>query len=242
MANFPVPGILFCPKVIYNAVQNNYVLWFNWIDAKAGFTASYYASAISDTPYGPFKILNQNIQMGSSNTGDFDLFVDDDGKAFVIYTSHITDAAITHVMSVELLAPDYLSSMGIQHNSGYFGSAGVEAPALFKRGSTYYAVFGACCCYCASGSPVTVHTASNPLGPWQTLNNLGGSIPAQQTSVLKYKSDKGDQFMWFGDRWQSAPDGLKGHDFTYMGALQFDNQGNIAPLTFTNSYTIDVEV
>lgn len=29
----PVPAVLFCPKVIYNAATGLYVLWYNWLDA-----------------------------------------------------------------------------------------------------------------------------------------------------------------------------------------------------------------
>jgi hypothetical protein len=41
-----------------------------------------------------------------------------------------------------------------------------QAPAFFKRASVYYAVFGACCCYCEPGSSVHAYTATSPLGPY----------------------------------------------------------------------------
>ena len=51
-------------------------------------------------------------------------------------------------------------------SSGMFGNVWVEAPAIFKRNSTYYALFGECCCFCKNGSGVGVYTAPHPLGPW----------------------------------------------------------------------------
>lgn len=50
--------------------------------------------AISSTPYGPFKVVNQNIKMGVPDTGDFGLFQDDDGTAYIIYTAHIVNYRI----------------------------------------------------------------------------------------------------------------------------------------------------
>jgi beta-xylosidase len=76
--------------------------------------------------------------MAFSDTGDFNLFVDDDDKGYVIYTSHIVGYDTTHRISVELLADDYCSSLLNQSQSGFFGDSFVEAPAMFKRDKTYY--------------------------------------------------------------------------------------------------------
>jgi hypothetical protein len=52
------------------------------------------------------------------------------------------------------------------------------------------AVFGQCCCYCKSGSPVTVYTALHPLGPWAKQNQIGFSslckhdYPISRTSAM----------------------------------------------------------
>jgi hypothetical protein len=137
-------------------------------------------------------------------------------------------------------------------------------------------VFGECCCYCAGGSPVYVHTAAHPLGPYTTQNNIGAgqpgrvpldqrrskqaallshgerqpvarvaavdTIPAQQTDVTAYQSGAGVQFLWRGDRWQSAPDRIKAHDFTYWGALHFGADGNVTALQWQDSISIEVRV
>lgn len=102
---------------------------------------SCYAVAVSPSPKGPFKLVNANIStLAYTDVGDFNLFVDDDGSAYVIYTSHIQNYAITHQMSVEKLTDDYTASLGASANSGFFGASFVEAPALFKRNNSYYAV------------------------------------------------------------------------------------------------------
>jgi len=238
------PGVLFCPKVLYNNQTSIWVLWFNWISEKAGWSTSYYAVATSQVAQGPYVIVTSNVTtLAFNDTGDFSLFKDENDTAYILYTSHITGYDVTHQMSVEQLSADYLSSMGNAYNSGFFGSANVEAPAMFKRNNTYYAVFGSTCCYCQQGAPVVVHIAQSPLGPYITANStLGSSIPSQQTNVLEYLSSNGPQYLWQGDRWQSAPDGLKGHDFSYWGPMTFDSEGNVQPFTFLDTFTINVAV
>jgi hypothetical protein len=96
------------------------------------------------------------VSLSRSGCGDFDLLVDADGAGFVIYTCG-------HVMGVEALAPDFLAGSGA---ATLFPPYFVEAPVLFRRGATYYSIFGWCCCFCRQGSGSMVHTAPHPLGPW----------------------------------------------------------------------------
>jgi len=52
---------------------------------------------------------------------------------------------------------------------------------------------------------------------------------------------EGTSFHWVGDRWESAADGIKGHDFIYIsGPLQFDPDGMIRQLAWENSWSLDV--
>ncbi len=116
---------------------------------------------MSSTPEGPFKLVVPEVKtLQFSDTGDEGIFVDDDGTAYLIYTSIVNN----HAMSIERMTSDYTATEGAAGSSGLFGDRSVEAPAMFKRGGVYYAVFGQCCCYCGGGSPVTVYTASSPLG------------------------------------------------------------------------------
>jgi len=240
----PAPNtILFCPKVLYNAATLNYVLWFNWING-SDFSQSYYAVATSPKPTGPFQLVNPIVKtLAYSDTGDFALFGDDDGKGYIIYTAHIQGYDTTHVMSIEQLSDDYTYTLGADFNSGFFGDSFVEAPTMFKRQGVYYALFGQCCCYCQEGSPPKVYTSTKALGPYTVRTSLGGAMSAQQTNVLPWKSADGMEYLWQGDRWQSALDGIKGHDFSYWEPLTFDSSGNVTgPLVWVDSFAIDVEI
>jgi hypothetical protein len=58
----PTAGILFCPKVLFNKRSKQYVLWYNWLPSSdSTFAHSYYGVAVSSTPQGPFKVINQNV-------------------------------------------------------------------------------------------------------------------------------------------------------------------------------------
>jgi len=64
-------------------------------------------------------------------------------------------------------------------------------------------------------------------------------IPAQQTHVLEIKKGQNTYFIWQGDLWGSATNGIKGHDFQYWSApLQFSKTGWIKPLSWTDSWRI----
>jgi hypothetical protein len=67
-----------------------------------------------------------------------------------------------------------------------------------------------------------------------------GTIQAQQTDIFSYNTPNGPAFMWIGDRWQSSPDGIKGHDFTFWYPLVFDNTGNVTAMTWVDNFTIPV--
>lgn len=185
MANSGLPaGAMFCPKVLYNKQTGMWVLWVNPILGD-DFGVSYYAVATSAQPTGPFKVVSQNVtSLAFQDVGDFNLFQDDDGTAYVIYTSHIQGYPTTHQMSVEKLTSDYTATLGSAGNSGFFGQSFVEAPAYFKRNGVYYAVFGQCCCYCQSGSPVTVYSAPSPMGPYTAQGKIDVPGPMTHTSVL----------------------------------------------------------
>ena len=350
--NLPPQSVLFAPKTVYNAQTKLWVLWFNYI--VNSFSNSYYGVAVANDPAGPFVLKNSNVKLQYTDNGDEGLFVDDDGEAYVIYTT----LSHGHSISIERLSSDYTTSLGASASSGLFGQTFVEAPALLKRNGVYYATFGSCCCYCGSGSPVSVYTATHPLGPYTQRNVLGaaraapesrvapsngtvvavlsatyaqscgnatdltaqasaacagsancswqvcvegqpscppgspdaipdpcyGSVkdlsvewtcsgdapgatrqahlaapaegrwaevscfPApsqpfgsQQTDIFAYTDSHGDkQFMYVGDHWQSAPDGLKSHDFTVWAPLLFAADGNVTSPGFLSSFTVDV--
>jgi hypothetical protein len=235
----PPDGVYYRPYVAYNERTHKYVLWYNWYpklwNGQVGV-------ATSDTPVGPFTIVNTRVELSQAkdHPGDGSLFVDDDNTAYFIYTAIDQH----HSIRVERLAPDFLSSTG--QVSGVLG-VGCEAPSIFRRGSSYYALFDTTCCFCTEGSGARVLVASNPMGPYRQLANINRNeagkptIPAQQTFVATIPTADGPAYLWMGDEWNSRPDGVKGHDLQYWGPpLRFAADGSILPLEKTRSWTAKV--
>jgi len=74
------------------------------------------------------------------------------------------------------------------------------------------------------------------------MNYLWNEGHAQQFNILKYKTSgpEGYGYIWQGDKWQSSPDGAKGHEFTYWTPMNFDQDENVKYLNYTANFTIDV--
>jgi hypothetical protein len=159
----PPTGVYYRPHVIYNAATQKYVLWYNWYKT---LWSGQYGVAVSDTPTGPFTIVNENVNMKfiAKGLGDISLFVDDDSLAYIVYTT-ISD----HVITVEKLASDYLSST-LTNSGTLLPSA--EACSMFKRNGIYYVLSDKMCQFCPEGSGAQVFMAANPLGPYTYSNNI----------------------------------------------------------------------
>ena len=65
---------------------------------------------------------------------------------------------------------------------------------------------------------------------------------AQQNSVWLVDTPGGVEFLWVGDRWQQAPDGVKGHDPQTVLRLSFDdaNGGQVRFVDWVDSFELDV--
>ncbi len=234
-------GVYYRPYVKYCPATAQYVLWYNWYPS---LWNGQYGVAVSSTPQGSFRIVNDSAAVRYAQPGDLGMFTDDDGAGYLIYTSIAED----HGISIERLSADYCSSTG--ESSGII-SRGDEACALFRRGANYYALFDTCCCFCPNGSGAKVFTASAPLGPYTFRTNINrkispcGDVPiinAQQAHIARFPSARGPLWVWIGDRWGSRSDGIKGHDLQFWSApLEFADDGSIAPLRWVNEWTFETD-
>lgn len=67
-------------------------------------------------------------------------------------------------------------------------------------------------------------------------------IPAQQTFVMPVQTNNGTQYIWMGDLWGSATDGVKGHDYQFWSRpLEFYSNGLIKPLQWVNQYQLIIK-
>ncbi len=72
---------------------------------------------------------------------------------------------------------------------------------------------------------------------------VGDAISSQQTDIFQWIDASGnEQYMWVGDRWQSAPAPLhlKSQDFTFWYPLSFTPDGNVTAMQAVDSFVIDI--
>jgi hypothetical protein len=168
-------GVYYRPHVVYNKKTNKYILWYNWYPK---LWNGQFGVAESNNPHGPFKIINDNVQVKHSSlgVGDLGVFTDDDGKAYLSYNT-ITG----HKVSVELLDETYTAST---RQGSEFIAEHCEAGSMFKHNGLYYLLTDYTCCFCTQGSGAKVFTATHPLGKYEYRQNINRH-PGQLAAVLQ---------------------------------------------------------
>jgi hypothetical protein len=237
----PPEGIYYRPYVVYNSKTNKYVAWYNWYpklwDGQVGV-------AVSDTPIGPFTIVNPRVPLSQAadHPGDGSLFVDEDGTGYFIYTT----IGQGHAIRIERLTPDFLGSSGQVSD---VVARECEAPAMFHRDGRYYALFDSTCCFCPAGSGARVFVGRSPLGPYVEMKNINRLtdgqpiVRGQQTFVASIPAADGISLVWMADRWGSRPDGVKGHDFQFWSPpVAFNSDGSIAQIENATEWRLSVRI
>jgi hypothetical protein len=182
------------PKVIFNRQTRKFVMWMH-IDTR-DYSYSRSGVAVSDHPSGPFRYIN-SLRPNGNMSRDMTLFQDDDGKAYLLYSSENNNT-----MHVCLLSLDYLSPTS--RETRILIDRRREAPAMFKNRNKYYLISSGCTGW--SANPATFSVADHPLGPWTEKGNpcLGpdgdSSFHSQSTFVLPIPG-KRDSYLFMADRW-----------------------------------------
>ncbi|NDV47129.1 beta-glucanase [Paludibacter sp. 221] len=142
---------------------------------------------------------------GGQMARDMTLFVDDDQKAYHIYSSE--DNSTLHIA---LLNDDYTDHTGI-YTRQFLGRF-MEAPAMFKKDSKYYLMMSGCTGWAPNQARSAV--ADDILGEWTELgdpcigDNDKKTFHSQSTFILPVQGRK-NQYIYMGDRWtpKNAIDG-----------------------------------
>lgn len=150
-------------------------------------------------------ILGRDFE-GGQMARDMNLFVDDDGKAYHIYSSE--ENSTTHISQ---LTDDYTGYSGTY--ARFFPNRYMEAPTIFKTSDGKYFFIGSDCTGWAPNAARSA-VADDIFGPWTELGNpcVGEgaelTFESQSTYVLPVQGKK-DAFIYMGDRWrpENAIDG-----------------------------------
>lgn len=147
-------------------------------------------------PVDSVNILGRDFK-GGQMARDMNLFVDDDGIAYHIYSSEENST-----LHISKLTDDYLSYSG--EYIRVFPDRYMEGAALFKRNGKYY-LFAS---DCTGWEPNAARSAmaDQIFGAWTELGNpaVGNdsdlTFHSQSTFVVKVQGKK-DTFIFMGDRW-----------------------------------------
>ncbi|RZS05888.1 hypothetical protein BHM03_00036452 [Ensete ventricosum] len=203
-------NVLERPKVIYNDKTDRYVMWMHIDDAN--YTKAAVGVAISDSPTGPFTYL-YSMRPHGCESRDMTIFKDDDGKAYVIYSSE--DNSELHIGP---LTDDYLNVTRVMRR--VLVGRHREAPALFKYQGIYYMITSGCTGW--APNKALAHASESIMGPWETMGNpcVGGNrvlrlttFFAQSTFVAPLPGLPGS-FVFMADRWN--PSELKDSRYLWL--------------------------
>jgi hypothetical protein len=203
------------PKVIYNASTGRYVMWMHkengsdYGEARAAVASSATVDG-AYTWHGSFRPLGHMSR-------DITLF-NDNGTAYMI-----SAARENYDLHIYRLSADYLTVSSLVGN--FWPGGHREAPAVFKRGSTYFVLTSG-----ATGwnpNQARYATASSMSGPWSAFTNVGDgtTFSSQPTFVLPI----GNSFLYMGDRWAGA-----------WGGPVNDSQYVWLPITFPSATTMSM--
>lgn len=183
-----------------------------------------------------YNILGSHFEDGQM-ARDMNLFVDDDGKGYHIYSSEHNST-----LHISQLTDDYLDHAGTYTRN--FPFRWMEAPAVFKRGGKYYLIASGC----TGWNPNTARSAvaDSILGPWKELGNpCIGTNPenrmgpnrtfgGQSTYVLKVHGKK-DAYIAMFDIWRPN-DAIDGR-YIWL-PIQFNEKG--MTIEWSSEWELDV--
>jgi beta-xylosidase len=141
--------------------------------------------------------LNRDMKQGQM-ARDMTLYVDDDGKAYHIFSSE--ENLTLHIAE---LSDDFLSHTGKYVRVAPGGLN--EAPAIFKKDGTYWMITSGCTGW--DPNEARMFSAKNIWGPWtQHPNPCVGefaeiTFKGQSTFVLPVQGKK-DAYIFMGDIWR----------------------------------------
>ncbi len=185
------------PKVAFNPKTCKFVMWmhidsFDYSSARAGV-------AVADSPEGPFQ-YHGSVKPEGADSRDQTLFVDDDNKAYRIYSSESN-----HTVYISLLTDDWLKHAG--KYTRVFEGLSLEGEALFKRSGKYYLLASHCTGW--DPNPAYAAVADSIWGPWRELGNPCRGPDAEttfhsQSTYVFQVAGLNDAYVFMADQWNKT--------------------------------------
>lgn len=183
------------PKVMYNASTGQFVMWMHKENG-TDYSEARAAVAVSSTVDGDYDYRGSFRPLGHMSR-DIGVFVDTDGAGYM-YSA----ANENYDLHIYRLTADYTGIQSLVANPWPGGHR--EAPALFKRGSTYFMLTSGATGW--SPNQQKYATTSNLASGWSAMQNAGDATAygSQTTFVLPVQGTSGTSYLYLGDRWGNS--------------------------------------
>lgn len=186
------------PHIIYNKTTKKYVAWLKIMQKDTQLQTMTILTA--DNFLGPYTKIKENYRPLGMSTGDFDLVVAADDKAYYYF-----DRVHSEFICADL-TEDYTAVTGYYstHFPRIFPPFVREAPAYFTRRVKHYVITSGTTGYLPNPSEVAMGTSWH--GPYHVLGNphpedkTNTSFHSQVSSVFKVEGKK-DLYIACADRW-----------------------------------------
>lgn len=209
------------PKMLYNDKTGKYVVWFHNDDnteqnPKYKYDVGMAGVAISDSPFGPFKLIDRyrlsecpkgQIDCYPSSKGearDMNLFKDEDGTAYITYTSENNKTLYISKLNEEYTYLVKKPSEAV-YGEDYiriFPGAMREAPVLMKENGRYYLMSSSTTGW--RSNQARVWSSDEIFGTWRNDGNpckgLNANVTFDTQSTSLFQAKDG-QWIYYGDRW-----------------------------------------
>jgi hypothetical protein len=228
------------PKVIFNPSTKKFVMWMHL--EQGGYRFSRAGIALSDHPAGPFTFLEAIRPIANTNDfasatadsahqkeygatfRDMNLFVDDDGRAYVFYSGDDNWTLYVVRLNAAFTGPE-LPAVENKTWAKILVRQLREGAAPFKHRGKYYLITSGCTGWKPNKADCAV--ADNILGPYRPLGNpcrgpdADRTFGAQSTFVLPAPGSPG-LFIFMADRW--VPSDLADSRYVWL-PLEFESDG-----------------
>jgi hypothetical protein len=135
-------------------------------------------------------------------------------------------------MNIYRLSPDFLTAEALLHTlwPGQFR----EAPAMFKRGSTYFLITSGATGWAPNQAKYA--TASSISGTWSGLSNVadGTTYGSQSAYVIPVQGTSTTSYLYIGDRWAGAWSGPVNESRYVWLPLAFPSSTSLSMTWFPN--------
>jgi hypothetical protein len=184
--------ILERPKVFYNAGTGKFVMYTH-LDGP-GYKIARVAVFVSDTVDGEYRFVKSFRPLGLESR-DIGQFIDDDGKAYLIFESRPSKGFYIASLSAD--------SMDVDKQVAFL-KAPLEGGALVHYQGMYYVVGSSLTGW--RPNPNLYATAISLAGPWSEFKDIAppatNTYGSQSTLMLKVQGKKATTVIFMGDIWK----------------------------------------